>query len=78
MLIRILSKLGLITGIWLEDWKGNLYYTKLKKNPSGLKWAYSYPFTHISRWVLNNDGSIDRKKSEYTFMEKWGYIYHHE
>ena len=78
MLIRILNKLGLVTGIWLEDFQYEVSYSILRTNPSGQKWAYKFPFIHISRWVLNDDGSIDTEKSDHSYMRKWGYIKHHE
>jgi hypothetical protein len=68
MLVRILHKLGLVKGIWLEDCEGEIYTTIKHKNPFGKKWAYVYPFTKIGCVKLNEDGTCTGKSS---YIKRW-------
>ena len=69
MLVRILHRLGIVRGVWLQDRWGKLYITIKRHDPFGDHWVHVYPFLRIGRVVLNADGTCSSESS--TYIERW-------
>jgi len=67
-LVRILHKLGLVKGIWLEDDFGEVYMTIKHKNPFGKNWAHVYWFTKIGHVWLMDDGTCTGRSG---YIKRW-------
>ena len=71
MIIRLLSYFGLIEGIVLEDFQGEVYYTKSFDTPFGKK-AHVSPVTKVGYVNLLEDGTCTGKSS---YIKKWTYMH---
>lgn len=71
MLIRLLTWLGLVEGIILIDYMGDIYLSKTTKNyfDENKKSAFVYPFAKIGHITLNPDGTVDN-----SYIEQWRYL----
>jgi len=67
IMIRILHKLGLVHGVFLEDFEGEIYKTWMIQSPFGHKYAYVYPFVKIGYVQLWGDGTC----SSTCYIERW-------
>jgi hypothetical protein len=72
MIARLLSALGLVKGIMLEDFQGQVYYTWERKGVSR-NVCHVYPIFKVGNCLLNSDGTVDPRSSS-SYIKYWKYL----
>ena len=68
IIIRILHKLGVVKGIFLQDHTLEIYTTIKKQNEFNDIYAHVYPFLKVGYVILNKDGTCSGPS---IYIKKW-------
>lgn len=70
MMARLLSRLGVVRGVWLEDYRHEIYGTWARKSPFGRVMAYVYPWHKIGCVLLCEDGTVPN-----SYIKRWKWMH---